>query len=297
MRPTHDRVSKRVGFRLWVITAAVVAAVLVGVVAAYGLGHLGTKESGDAMQNAGDDAASHSTGAGDVLSLNDASPEDFYNDGLFSDIDRVAWANRQLQSSSADSTYPAVTVEEAAYERLQDQLAVEGRPPLGPLVSPSIQNTANEANILRAVAIAAAYYEEDRHRREKLLAAAFDNQHERSSEMRASLRNSHPLSAAGRLRTGFESTFTPSDPERLRTSGRHLEMATPYSKNRRLGTVVPIDGLPTRVVFLRDSRQPDHEVEEIQVYVGGRWTAHGTILPTATARWIPPDLLAGMLPR
>ena len=233
--------------------------------------------------------------AHESVTLDSATPDQFDSDEYFTDEQRTEWANEQLQAPSTDPEYPNMTVEQAAYQRLQAKLASEGRPALGPLVAPSLDNSANEANVLESVAYAAAYYTSDPSRGEKILAAGIDNGHEKIAAMRTHLRGQFSLSDNDRLDTSFKVTFTPNDAAKTQEAGHGIEMASPYSVDRPIGSITPENGTPTRVVYLRDSRDQSEKSEEKQIFTGGRWIAASSIVPSETDRWIPPTNLVDIL--
>ena len=231
----------------------------------------------------------------ETVTLDDASADQFYDDKYFTDEQRAEWANEQLQAPSTDPEYPNMSVEQAAYQRLQAKLAREGRPALGPLVAPSLENTANEASVLQIVAFAAGYYDSDSNKGEKIIAAGMDNSHEMSESMRTDVRNKHLLSDSDRLDGSLEVTFTPNDAEKTQLAGHNVEMASPYSTDSLIGNIAPVNGAPTRVVYLRDSQESSQKTEEVQAFIGGRWTACESILPSEVGRWIPPKDLVDIL--
>ncbi len=188
-----------------------------------------------------------------------------------------------------------MTVEQAAYNRLQSKLANQGRPQLGPLVEPSIENSANESNVLEIVAQAAAFYIGDPIAGEKILAAATDNNSDIIAKMRSGVIERYNLSEAERLDTSFQVTFTPNDAAKSQEAGHSIEMVSPYSTEAPIGNIIPEANTPTRVAYQRDSRNTGERFEELQTFKGGRWIASESILPSETNKWIEPTNLVDIM--
>ncbi|MFZ2545329.1 MAG: hypothetical protein WAW80_05105 [Candidatus Saccharimonadales bacterium] len=282
--------------------AGLVAAIGIGG-AAYGIGYLGAKGQLDAVRGAsGSDrytSSSEIPGShgeyGGELNIDNATPSEFFSDAYFTDEERVQWADEQLNAPSQDPQYPNMTAEQATYQRILYNLAQQDRPEelIGKLVEPSITNTANEANIIQMVAYAAGVFENDSDKGEKMIAAGIDNGHPRVDDIRDDTRRAHLSSDAERLRYNLGFSFVPGDAMQSEKAGHKVEMASPYSTDRPIGSIVPQNGIPTRVALIVTNGDPD-DSEEIQTFIGGRWTANDNILET-NGRWIPHNDLVDIL--
>lgn len=239
--------------------------------------------------------------------IDTATPDQFFNDEYFTDIERVQWADQQLDTPSNDPEYPGATVAGAAFSRLKDYLMENNGVPINSMLTESSEsNTPNEANVQILSAVAAAVYELDENRAEKLLAGAFDNNSELMSAMR---NNIHDLREEYRQQYGGEITqeflhnqniaysFTPYDPDiAAATGGDLVPQATGISTNAPIGNIYPVNGEPTRVVMMTvsqtENKPPDYEM--VQAIVGDRWIGRDFITPNDVNLWIPPSQLAQM---
>lgn len=198
--------------------------------------------------------------------LNTASPSDFYSDALYTDQDRINWAEGQLQAKSTDPEYPNGTVLQAAHDRLNHNLSVKGRMSIeeltgvsSPLATPSLSDSANQINAHREVIIASAVYEQDSDKAEKILAAAFDNTN--VDNVRNGVRKDHQHSDSERLRLDTQISFTPADANVLQSTGKVVELISGFIE----------ENPPTRVLYQTDSQQIQPDLEEQVSWINNRW--------------------------
>jgi hypothetical protein len=224
----------------------------------------------------------------------DASTPDQFWSGAFTDEQRVEWAVDQLHMPSADPDHLGMTVEDAAYQRLQSKLNELGRPQLNDLVDASKDNTPNEANVQNIVGVAAAYYVDGpdtvktADHAEKMLAASMDDDSTLLAQTRANVREEHlSKTLAERLNDDFETTYVAPDAASV-AAGERKEQATAISENGApIGNYIPEPGVPTRIALVHDSQRPEIS-ENVQKYEGGRWVNGRIIWPSDASVWIPP---------
>lgn len=222
---------------------------------------------------------------GGGLTLDNATPDQFYSDANFTDAQRIGWAMNQLQQPS--QVTPSETVEQAAYDRIKGRLSAAG----AHLVAPSVDNTPNQFNVQYLTVEAAATYEPDSDKGEKILAAIQDNQNPLLNQLRSTISDDHQrLSATERLGRSINGDFTPRDEAATRAAGHPVEAATPVTTNQQLGNINP-NGIPSRIVQI-DTRADGGSLydEEFQSFVGGHWVVEQAI-DVGSANWIPPQNL------
>lgn len=236
--------------------------------------------------------------------LDSATPEQFYDDNYFTDAERVAWTDKQLNSPSTNPNYPDMTAEQAAYEQINANLFKSNGLQLGKqfsgLTKPSIDNTPQEVDTQQYVGLAAVMFEPDLDKAEKMLAGIDDNGSESNRNMMDDIvkfRNTKP-SAEEFYGQTLALYYTPWD----KNSNPLKPQATGISSSssRPLGNIYPVDGVPTRVVMQRVSQDADRpnspDFEVVYTFVDNkRWTQQETIRPSDVSKWIPPEQLVNIL--
>ena len=226
--------------------------------------------------------------------LNTASPSDFYSDALYTDQDRINWVEGQLQAKSTDPEYPNRTVLQAAHDRLNHNLSAKGRMSIeeltgvsDPLATPSLNDSANQINAHQEVIIAAAVYEQDSDKAEKMLAGAFDNTN--VNNVRNGIRKDHQRPDSERLGFDMQIIFTPDDANVLQSTGKAVELISGFVDNNP----------PTRISYQTDSQEsnntPDYESQVS--FINGHWVETAVINKyghpngTPVSSWIEPSNL------
>ncbi len=236
----------------------------------------------------------------DGLTADTATLEQFTSDEYFTDAERVAWADEQLNAPSTDPEYPNMTVEQAAYKRINANLYKSNGLQLGKefsaLVEPSVNNTPAEVDTQIYVDTAAAMFEPNLDKAKKMLAAVADNNSEfykNISHDMEKFRAKNPSSEDFYGQT-LAYYYTPWD----ENSTELIPQATGVSDSadHPLGTISPVDNTPTRVSMQRASqdvvraKNPDFEV--VRSFVDGkRWIERESIDRNDVGRWIPPEQL------
>jgi hypothetical protein len=230
------------------------------------------------------------------VTAENASSIDFYNETYFTDADRIAWADEQLDAPGTDPKYPGKSVREAAYERVKAELKDGSTIDIKPLVSPSKSNTANEADIQMVTVEAAAMYELNLEKGKKMLAAAM----RQDTDFYASivedfdkLHATNPTQDELYIST-IEYAFTPADGATLNSTGKIVDMASDTSTSALIGSVQPFNHEPTRVVYKQASQTNDNtpNFEEVQVFIANKnWVAIKRITQNDVGKWIPPATL------
>lgn len=283
-----------------------VAVVVVGCAAWYAWGYFTTKGAIQALRDETHQTGSHPAATaeaipdGDVqahserpagMTADTATPQQFYNDALFSDKERVEWADQQLSTPS--ELNPRMSTQADALERLKTNIAANHRPPLeilfggASLVTPNVNNSANEVNYQHAVILAAALYEPNISKAEKMVAAGYadDEVKKLDGSLVSSLVSAHKLPEAERLGLDVEIAYTPNVSD---TPGVIVDLASKVTTTTT----------PTRIAYLTDSQKsasgrPDTEIR--QSFMNGRWVETG-VVAEGGAGWIPAPELRNTYP-
>ncbi len=246
-------------------------------------------------QDANPDTSNVSHESRSDLTLENSTPEEFYNDANFTDEERVRWAHDQLQQPHPE--FPDKSVERVAYERMLADLTAEGREVslnVDYLPTPSRSNTAGEANTLTHVVTATALYSDNSALAEKLLAAGFDNNSSIIGRIRNGVVDFVNQGPDVKNNIAFDIAYIPADGSTRQSTGATVDMATKPTSNQTIGgRVVPENGVLTRVAYQKDDQDQSLVSEEIQAFVGGRWISKD-VYSDSDSRWIPPRDLVNL---
>lgn len=293
----------------WVkVGIASVAVIATAVVGSAGLAYYNAKQFADGSKKMLDGGAGVSapvvSGQEGVEkpTLDSATVEQFYDDNNFTDEQRVGWADSQLNSPSTDPEYPDMTVEQAAYRRINANFRNRLGSEFSGLVKPSVNNSPAEVDTQIYVDTAAALFEPNLNKAKKMFAAVADN----GSTMYDSLVTSTMMyreKNPGKLYDQTESYhYTPWDSGPHTPADKLAPQATGISSSSPLGPIHPIDNTPTRIAMQHTSQdndrasQPDFEV--VRAFVGGkRWIEREIIRLGDSGKWIPPEELVTIQPK
>lgn len=161
-----------------VIIAVLAAVVVLGCAAVYAWGYFGAKGAVDAVKQATVAGANRPTTAS--ISIDAATPDQFYSDTYFTDEQRVDWAWNKINQPSHEAGYEGMTLLQAAHKKLAD--SVNNKPQYGnveflhELVAPSEGMSGDQVlayiSTLSYLAATADLPDSDR---AKILAASSDN--------------------------------------------------------------------------------------------------------------------------